>query len=213
MRLALLLTLFAVAASADCPRTRCRADERPRASSRAARCAVTLQGAAFPVGDWTPSNLSSSNPTLTGSYGAGPPGSCSSTGAARLQTASTSGDQYSAILNKNGTSAHSFCPETAGAPISFGCWAKAASAVTFDFGAFDSTVGHDWRVTSFIATTSWQWFEVENLPWRDCNAGGNNSCQFLIGGAPVINSGQAARPAADLQLYGCRCVNAATISP
>jgi hypothetical protein len=209
--LALMLMLSSSALAQEREARGGREGTSERRAGTTTACATTLQGSRFVTGDWTVSGLVAAAPTLTASYAAGPSGSCDSSGAARLQTASTTTGQFSAIFNKNGTSAHDFCPQTGGLSISYGCWAKAAVAKTFDFCAY--TTAASWRCDSFAATTAYQWFEKENLSWADCVATGNDTCQFLIGGAPVVNTGTVDRPAMDLQLWGCRCVRAATISP
>lgn len=168
-------------------------------------CSDTLGGGQFKTANWEARGLVAAAPILTEGYESGPTGSCFR--ATRVQTTAATGAQFSAVFNDNGVTATDFCPQTGGNNISYGCWVKAASAVTVDFCAYDT--GHAWRCAARNITTSFAWHEVESVSWADCTTA---DCQFLIGGAPIVNGGTA-RGALDFSISNCRCIEGDLISP
>lgn len=149
-------------------------------------------GAALVDGDWT-DFANTTVPTRTLNYGPDP--GCTST-AERLQIPATSTAQFSGITNIT------ICP-IAVSPVSFGCWVKGTTASgTTDYC---NSAGDGYQCTDLAFTTAFAWKTQQNV----VHAGG--------GGFPIIGNISAvttiARSAVDIQVWGCRCVQGATIDP
>ena len=159
----------------------------------AAVCSV--QGAAIIDSNWADFTNTSAVARTVG-YGPGFDPGCGSA-AERLIIPATTSAQFAGIQNPNGT----LCP-AATSPLSMGCWiAGTASSGNTDFCTEKS--GYTCYPMPFSPVAAF--VKVENFT----TAGGG--ANVIIGNISAITG--VAHGAVDIQIWGCRCVAGATITP
>jgi hypothetical protein len=162
-------------------------------------CTPTIQGSATSSASWTWSHTVGMTGTATDNAGAGPPGSCSASGAMRIQVSATTTAQYSVFQSNT--------PLCAGGSsnISWGFWIKATTSQTVDMCQNDNVHNVQCFTCSATANT-WVFCHADNKTW------GTSANIFLIGNDTPDNGG-ASRSALDAQIYAPRCLVGSSISP